>query len=124
MKFLVMAGFLLLNLNVHAADSIVCMEDAGDVVLQVEISLDCEVAIAVARKCSFGSSADVDTVEAAVNLCFEQIGKLSREDFRLYKSMNRRCNLAYGQPGSEYASKAAHCRLNVMEYIHDVVTAR
>jgi len=124
MKFLVLTGFLLLKMSAIANDSIVCMEDAGDVVLQVEISLDCEVAIAVARKCSFGTSADVDTVEAAVNVCFTELGKLSREDFRLYKSMNRRCNNAYGQPGSDYASKAAQCRLNVMEYIHDVVTAR
>ena len=124
MKLLVLAVFLSFNISVNAEDSIDCMEDAGDVVLQVELSDNCVDAIYLARKCSFGTSADVDTVEAAVNLCFTELGKLPSEDFRLYKAMNRRCNSAYGQPGSDYASKAAYCRLSVMKYIHDVVTAR
>lgn len=121
---MIFLGLLLLSSAALAESSLECMQDPGEVVTQVQEASGCFHAVEIAKACSFGTSSDVSIVESAINICLQETGKLSREDTRLYRSMNRRCNFAYGQPGSLYASLAAYCRLQAVIFIHDVVLAQ
>ncbi len=95
-----------------------------NVITLIEATKTCREAADLAENCAFGSSMDVGTTGAAMNVCEKDFGsKLKKSEQRTYSSLLNKCNSKYANmQGTMYMAAAAFCRLSVSQLYSNLYT--
>lgn len=107
--------------SVDPSAPIVCPTTAENIATMISLASSCYEASSIANQCAYGSSADLQIVAAAKDICVKEAGPLSKADQSLLTRMSKRCVQAYkGQQGTMYMSMMAFCELKAVEFINSV----
>ncbi len=95
-----------------------------NVVALIGAAKTCREASNLAESCAMGSSMDVATAGAAMDVCEIDFGtKLKMSEKKTYSSLLRKCNSKYEKmQGTMYMSAAAFCRLDVSQLFSNLYT--
>lgn len=109
---LLLCGFLAMSGPCLAQD-IDCPPDLDAQIAMIQGVGSCWRASEIAEQCAWGSSADIQTVAAALAVCeAEFMPHMSSADRGLYNHLQRLCEEKYkDMDGTMYRSMASFCRL-------------
>lgn len=126
---LVVISILLVGFSASAE----CLNEKGEDILDqpevftalIQKAESCYQAKTLAEACSWGSTIDVYTVDAAYGVCDRELQqqKPSEKLTQLLTAMENTCAEKYqNQSGSMYLSMNAYCHLSAIEWVLNIAT--